>query len=358
MVPEKKSYDISYCTVSMNRAEHVKKTLTENIENNLSSNVEFLLLDYNSKDDLEIWTMNNMKHHIKSGKLKFFKTNEPTHFDRSHSRNMIIKQAKGKYVCNVDADNYLGKGFSEYVIKIFSENNNCYLGTDLDGVHYNLMDTYGRVCCEKSVFMTLRGYDESLKGYGPEDKDFFSRLENIGISKVTIKNTKFLRAIAHSNTERICNEFLSKQLKDIYICHVNPERSIVLITLFNKTYNLFEIEPNKYKSVIVANLVENSFQEGKILIDKDESIILQSEKNQQVLSRVSSLEYRLNGTTIIFKKNTDVKFKQKALIDIPLIMNQAKMQKNILKNRNIVNELGFGEGSLIKNFGEKFNVYQ
>ena len=51
MLLEKESYDISYCTVSMNRAKHVKKTLTQNIQNNLNNNVEFLLLDYNSKDE-------------------------------------------------------------------------------------------------------------------------------------------------------------------------------------------------------------------------------------------------------------------------------------------------------------------
>ena len=55
MLLEKESYDISYCTVSMNRAEHVKKTLTQNIQNNLNNNVEFLLLDYNSKDE---WVLN------------------------------------------------------------------------------------------------------------------------------------------------------------------------------------------------------------------------------------------------------------------------------------------------------------
>src|SRR6187402_102950 len=97
---------ISFCTVCMNRIEHLKQTLPKNIEDNIAyGNLEFLLLDYNSKDGLEEWVESEMKEYIDKGILHYYKTTEPEYFHRSHSRNMIIKKATGDIVCNIDADN-------------------------------------------------------------------------------------------------------------------------------------------------------------------------------------------------------------------------------------------------------------
>lgn len=337
-------YDISYCTVAMNRADHVKDTLVENIGYNLSNNVEFLLLDYNSSDDLEEWVKSNMILHIQSGKLKYFKTTKPAFFDRSHSRNMVFKKAQGKYVCNVDADNFIGNGFTEYLLSVFKTNSKVYIGADLTGFYYTIKDAFGRFACEKEAFIAVGGYDEDLSGYGPEDKDLFARLELYGLKKVTIENIAFLKAISHSNDDRIGNEFLAKNLNKIYLLRESPILTKILLTLKTEEFYYLEIEPNKYESVIQANLIPHSFLSGKI--DK-----LKREKGLKFIYH-NQVELNVNGP-IVLNEISNEEFRNKVLMDIPLFLNQDKMQSNLKQSRISVNENGLGEGELYMNFSLK-----
>ena len=113
---------ISFCITCMNRLKHLQETLEKNIlDNFLVDEVEFVVLDYNSQDGLEEWIARSMMKYIEMGILVYYRTTEPVHYLRSHSRNMVFRLAEGKIVCNLDADNYLGKGFAEFMLKEFQE---------------------------------------------------------------------------------------------------------------------------------------------------------------------------------------------------------------------------------------------
>src|SRR5688572_6172397 len=95
---------ISICTVCMNRLHHIKQTLPANIAANEDyPNIEFVLLDYNSTDGLSDWIRDEMSEFIENGRLKYYRTEEPLFFDRTHSRNLIVKLATGDVISNVDA---------------------------------------------------------------------------------------------------------------------------------------------------------------------------------------------------------------------------------------------------------------
>ena len=52
--PVTKQYKISFCTNCMGRTDDLKQTYLQNIEDNKEyPNVEFVLLNYNSKDDID-----------------------------------------------------------------------------------------------------------------------------------------------------------------------------------------------------------------------------------------------------------------------------------------------------------------
>ena len=113
---------IAFCITCMNRLNHLKKTLIRNIEDNeLLGQVVFVLLDYNSSDGLHEWVKSQSKY-IDNGLLVYFRTDTPTHYKRSHSRNLVFKLSEADIVCNLDADNYLGKGFAKYVLNEFENN--------------------------------------------------------------------------------------------------------------------------------------------------------------------------------------------------------------------------------------------
>jgi len=83
---------IAFCTTCMNRMHHLRQTLEKNIQDNhLPDRVEFIVLDYNSQDDLEQWLRQNMKSYINTGILVYYKTFEPEYYLRSHSRNMAFR---------------------------------------------------------------------------------------------------------------------------------------------------------------------------------------------------------------------------------------------------------------------------
>ena len=61
---------ISFCTVCMNRLHHLKMTLQKNISDNRDySNLEFIILDYNSSDGLGEYIRDNFNEEILNKKL-------------------------------------------------------------------------------------------------------------------------------------------------------------------------------------------------------------------------------------------------------------------------------------------------
>lgn len=173
-----KQHKISFCTTCMNRQYNLKYTLPENIKNSKTyPNVEFVVLDYNSKDKLEKWIKHRMMEHIESGKLVYYKTTEPEYFSMSHSRNVAFKVASGEIVNNVDADNYmfnidhpLENCLAEQINRMANDcEEKVIFAKGKRGMH-------GRIGFYKKEFIELLGgYDESLEGYGHDDHDLVKR---------------------------------------------------------------------------------------------------------------------------------------------------------------------------------------
>jgi len=74
-----KQYKISLCTTCMDRLSDLKQTLPQNIKDNSDyPNIEFVVLDYNSKkDDIGGWIKSEMMEYIDSGKLVYYRTDTP-----------------------------------------------------------------------------------------------------------------------------------------------------------------------------------------------------------------------------------------------------------------------------------------
>jgi glycosyltransferase involved in cell wall biosynthesis len=241
--------------VCMNRIHHLQQTLPQNIADNRDyPNVEFVVLDYNSSDGLEEWIVDEMSEYIKSGVLKYYKTTEPEYFDRSHSRNVLFKLADGDILCNLDADNYTGKGFATYINNVFNAHENIYLVADTKKRLYFLRNAFGRFCVKKSDFMALRGLDEKMKSYGSETVDFYERLEMAGKKEVVIENTHFLKTISHGDEERISNEFFLKSLKQFFIRYISTEESEILFLYKDNTFENAIIVPDNVNAHLPASL--------------------------------------------------------------------------------------------------------
>lgn len=160
----KKHRKITLFSTCMGRAHDLKKTLLKNIVDNADyPNLEILILNYNSSDDLEEWMKRYISPWIEDGIVTYYKTTDPEFYEMGHSRNVAYKLASGDIVNNVDADNYTGLGFAEYVnrqAEVAPKNAVFAKGKRM---------MHGRLGMYRNEFFEIGGYDEDLTGYGYDD---------------------------------------------------------------------------------------------------------------------------------------------------------------------------------------------
>ena len=210
---------ISLCTTCMGRAHHLKDTLPANIESNQgteSFDVEFVVVNYNSQDDLDEWMRAEVREHIKSGLVRYFKTSEPEYFNAPHAKNLSHVLATGQVLCNVDADNYLGLYFAARMIFYFNRGYppivHVFGGITDESpddfnwkVHEERSSTFGRICLRREDFIKLGGHDESFEAVLFEDWDLINRATEYGLRYKPEKWDRFTNCINHSLEDRLCN---------------------------------------------------------------------------------------------------------------------------------------------------------
>ena len=359
----------------MNRLHHIQETFIKNIEDNISQNpeisVEFILLDYNSTDSLMEWAKTNIAKYISEGKVKYYRTEEPVYFDRSHSRNMAFKVATGDVLCNVDADNFLGKNFVDYLYDKFQSSNKSFFTPA-----FSQRDIIGKLCINRKEFLNNRGYNETMIGYGFEDLEFYARLRNSGMKHEFIDKYAFLHAIKHSHEERYKNEPLGKEIESIYVGHINPWTSSVYF--FNKKGVLIhgtvinnELLRLKYKDKFVQVENHDIFLE---FLDKENLITLQDDW------KVGSWNYTEKGLSMIESGSIEIKMQYSnsnrnemhdlyinkrikkvnskklimALVLLKTELTNRTLLNSALLNKDLeqVNQIDFGCGLVKLNFGE------
>lgn len=208
---------ISFCTTCMGRLHHLKETLPQNIRDNLpragsdDPQVEFVVLDYNSKDGLEEWIKNDpeMVHHMTTGTLVYAKTREPEFFHHAHAKNMAHRLGSGDVLCNVDADNFTGPRFANFLADIFEDDRDVIVHPAFQRVKEKPLEErgfYGRIAMTRDSFFNLGGYNENrFKGWGTEDTHFMLRGYALGLKPVSIFDQEFFKVICHTHQERFAN---------------------------------------------------------------------------------------------------------------------------------------------------------
>jgi hypothetical protein len=167
---------ISICITCMGRTHDLKRTLIRNIQHNEDyPNLEFVVLNYNSPDDMhEFMTSPSVLHYIQNGVIKYAITKSPKFYSSPHSHNIAFRTATGEIVTSVDADNFTGKGFATYLNRLASVcPRRALFARGKRWIH-------GRIGMYKNEFEELGGYDEDLQGYGFDDHSLMIRAMNSG----------------------------------------------------------------------------------------------------------------------------------------------------------------------------------
>jgi GT2 family glycosyltransferase len=355
---------ISICTVCMNRLSHLKETLPANIiDNEKYPNIEFVVLDYNSKDEMESWAKTNLKHYIESGIVKYYKTTDRDHFYMSHSKNMALRLSSGDIVCLIDADIFTGANYAEWVHSTFSTNGKPSVLTTLrlDKI-YTTGDLGGKLCIHRDLVHAVNGFDESLIGHGIDDIDLVNRLEKAGGKRIFIEDREFLKFIAHSNEERLKNHHLINNLESLYL-HISGtmnKETRVLYLLSDHTFHELNcvFDETKIKDVQVSHagwtIVDQGHVKGSFTRSGDELTLIVEDRPPSSFREVK------NGQIIQSCNDKKPSYWKKVSPNEPLhlllakgfgeCINRLKYKENDEKDLASVNPGGWGKGTVYLNF--------
>jgi len=194
---------IALVTTCKNRTTHLAQTLPRNIEDNIDyPNIRYIVLDYNSGDNLLDYLRSAFSSQIASGLLTIYSCRAPGPFRMAHSKNMASRCGllhDADILVNVDADNFTGPGFASYVASSMVNTDKYWSSFLWARKPVNTpRGCTGRIAVTPRQFLITGGYDEKYDTYGPDDKDFTARLLRLGNRGVEI-DTKYLSIIPHNN---------------------------------------------------------------------------------------------------------------------------------------------------------------
>jgi hypothetical protein len=361
------NYKISFCIVCMNRLYQLKQTLPKNLNDNIGyDNLEFVLLDYNSQDDMQDWVYRNYKNEISVGRMVYYRTPDPIKFCHSHSKNLAFKLATGDIVCNINADNYTGLGFATFVNDCFKKNDAIILTCDdfykTKKNYTPPRDVAGKVCVKKQDFLKIGGFDERMKDYGFEDCDFVNRAEMSGLKRQLIEDPTFLNYLQHDNEVRFAFSDLIKKIHGIYVHYISPSLSAVLMLWNEGSYqfgtwveNLAAMADEPTSAFRTDNMqyqigrIEDEWQTGT-WIENDNEIVLEvyPQSNVKMKKEKSGLIDNETGKMYLLIKD-DLVIRECVLFNF-FYTNWSILENNLKKRVLKVNNDCFGRAFVYKNF--------
>ncbi len=210
---------ISFCTTCMssekgNYLERLKQTLPQNIEDTKDyPNAQFVVLNYGTNEHthtMRQWVQDNFSDEIASGKLKYVEYPAAETFKVSHAKNIASRMADGDIVCGIDSDQFIGKGFAQFVADAFHRAEKSGRRIFLRHSTYDITttnehnDALGKIAMKKGDFYTNRGYDEQIVGWAGDDGDLMAKMMVNGMKHVPIPMA-FANGISHDDQERLEN---------------------------------------------------------------------------------------------------------------------------------------------------------
>jgi glycosyltransferase involved in cell wall biosynthesis len=194
---------LSFCITCKNRFHQISKTLRQNLDSNIniSNDIEFVLVDFDSNDGLSDWVIENFQKEIESGYLKYFFCQSLPSWDCSIAKNTSHMLASGQILVNLDCDNFTGFRGGEFILKQFMLYGPKLLLHQASGSFGD--GSFGRISIMKHLFLAVGGYDQSFAPMAYQDTDLILRSMEFGLIYILKTNPYFNKAIYNTKEEGI-----------------------------------------------------------------------------------------------------------------------------------------------------------
>jgi len=177
---------LSFITTCKGRLANLKVSLPRMA---VQEEAEVILVDYDCPDGAGAWVSENFPY------TQVVSVKDAPIFNVSRARNLGATQARGRWLCFIDADTLLDARFSAQALPLLEK-----------GAFYLIAnpkpDAFGTVICLHDDFVALGGYDEVLQGYGAEDRDFYIRLTLLGRRHQNLPG-EWVQTIAHDRAASV-----------------------------------------------------------------------------------------------------------------------------------------------------------
>lgn len=224
---------VAFVTTVKNRVQHLRQTLPQNIADN--PHALFIVVNCGTTDDLTDYVWQHHRADLDAGRLILYRVEHHGPFEMAKFKNVghsLAIREGATHLANMDADNFAGLGFADYIADQFAEHRDIFLWSRMvqrcnagdtcklprghDGDHSDRHEDVdrlpedqrprvrgisGRIVVSAETFLKVGGYDEKFSDYGPDDKDMNRRLTLMGIEPREIP-FRFLGAIHHGSRLR------------------------------------------------------------------------------------------------------------------------------------------------------------
>jgi glycosyltransferase involved in cell wall biosynthesis len=241
---------LSFCTCSRNRLWQLKKTLDHNLSV-LSGGVEIVLVDYGSKDGLAEWVWENFRESVSNKKLNFFEVKNEVSWNVSKAKNLAHRLARGQYLFNLDADNFLNTKDIPLIQKAYHSNHPTHQWSGVFGD-----GSFGRIGLPKDLYVKLGGYDESLLPMGGQDVDLFNRIIALGLRFAKLPEVA-TAAVSNSVHDKVA------------ALSVAPDKAASLYDRINK----FNVEKSKLRLRLEGPIRRDGFATFRGLLNEKPVVI-------------------------------------------------------------------------------------
>ena len=200
---------LSFCITCLNRFHQLSQTLPYNLKKNTTyePRLEFVLVNFIDQTQNDVnghrvhkWISERYQRAIRRGYLRYAVTNQLPTWHASVAKNTSHHLAQGKFLINLDGDNYVNFLEVQELLKRDKILQKCLYHGFSNQWHDG---TYGRIGMSRQAFTKIGGYDESFLPMGGQDMDLLIRLQHQFPNYRLLKNKHPIKALHNTKKESL-----------------------------------------------------------------------------------------------------------------------------------------------------------
>ncbi len=160
---------IAIVTTCKGRLQHLRETLPLMAAQGAD---ELVVVDYGCPDGAGAWA----ERHVQG--VRTLRVDDDPGFCVSRARNLGAASCASEWIAFVDADVKLSPGWIDW-FRVNARPGRFYRTSPVAG--RRRLDHYGTIACARRDFERVGGFDEAMRGWGWEDIDLYTRLEQSGV---------------------------------------------------------------------------------------------------------------------------------------------------------------------------------